>query len=166
MIYEGLVAEGLSVVKGVRDRHDGERRNPWNEFECGNYYSRSMASYSVLLALSGFHYSAPEKSISFAPVINQDDFACFFSVGSGWGMYSQKSAGTTSASIEVRMGELELKEICLPFATDKAVVNLAGNVVSADVKGCSSCDKCCDCATVTFSKPIKIKAGETLTIML
>jgi len=161
LVYEGLVAEGLSVVKGVRDRHEGSRRNPWNEFECGNYYSRSMASYSLILALAGFHYSAPNKSISFAPVINQDDFACFFSVGSGWGMYRQKVAGCAkSAMIEVRMGSLALQEICLPFDADKVNVNVSGRTVSAKV------DKCCCCACVTFDEPVEIKAGETLTILM
>jgi len=161
LIYEGLIAEGLSVVKGVRDRHDGERRNPWNEFECGNYYSRSMASYSLLLALSGFHYSAPDKSISFDPVINQDDFACFFSVGSGWGMYSQKVAGCfSSASIEVRMGSLVLQEICLPFDADNISVNVSGRAISAKV------DISCCCACIAFDEPVEIKAGETLTILM
>jgi non-lysosomal glucosylceramidase len=160
LIYEGLVAEGLSIVKGVRDRHDGERRNPWNEFECGNYYSRSMASYSVLLALSGFHYSAPEKSISFAPLVNQDDFSCFFSVGSGWGVYSQKVAGcSSSATIEVRMGSLSLKEICLPFEADSISVNVSGRMISAKL------DKCC-CCSIAFDEPVEIKAGEILTILM
>jgi uncharacterized protein (DUF608 family) len=34
-IQMGLVEEGLEIVRGVRSRHDGQRRNPWNEVECG-----------------------------------------------------------------------------------------------------------------------------------
>jgi len=52
LVYEGHVAEGLAVVRGVRDRYDGRRRNPWNEVECGSHYARALASWSVLLALS------------------------------------------------------------------------------------------------------------------
>ena len=37
-IYEGLVDEGLTIVKAVRERHDGFKRNPWNEVECGHHY--------------------------------------------------------------------------------------------------------------------------------
>ncbi|MFQ5791573.1 MAG: GH116 family glycosyl-hydrolase [Acidobacteriota bacterium] len=54
LIYEGFVDEGVNIVRAVRNRYDGERRNPWNEVECGNHYARALASWSVLLALSGF----------------------------------------------------------------------------------------------------------------
>src|SRR5690606_27376078 len=43
-----------TVVKAVRDRHDGRKRNPWNEAEFGHHYARSMSSWSLLTALSGF----------------------------------------------------------------------------------------------------------------
>ena len=43
-VYDGLVDEGLEIVRAVRARHDGARRNPWNEVECGNHYARSLAT--------------------------------------------------------------------------------------------------------------------------
>ena len=54
LIYEGLVDEGLTIVRAVRARHDGVRRNPWNEVECGNHYARSMASWGLLPALGTY----------------------------------------------------------------------------------------------------------------
>lgn len=156
LIYEGLVAEGLAVVKGVRDRHDGERRNPWNEFECGNHYARSMACYSVMLALSGFHYSAPAKRIKFKPCISEEDFACFFSVDSGWGMYRQTAS--TKAAIEVRYGELVLQKVELPLGTEEVKVELAGKAVSAKAT------KADDVVVISFDKPVCINSGETLVI--
>lgn len=39
MIQEGMVEEGMRLVTAVRDRYDGERRNPWNEMECGSNYA-------------------------------------------------------------------------------------------------------------------------------
>jgi len=114
LIYEGLVKEGLAVIKGLRDRYDGEKRNPWNEMECGNHYARSMASWAALLALSGFHYSAPIKMMSFSPRVNADNFSCFFSVDSGWGLFSQKRAGKKlTARLEVAYGTLSLQTLCL-----------------------------------------------------
>ncbi len=161
LIYEGFIAEGLSIVKGVRDRHDGEVRNPWNEFECGNYYSRSMSSYSILLALSGFHYSAPKKYISFAPLIHKDNFASFFSVDSGWGMYYQK---TNKAMIEIKMGNLSLKKIHLPFEANGVSVDISGKSILASLESCPSCNKCDSCVMVVLHTPITIASGEILTI--
>ncbi|MCB0022318.1 MAG: hypothetical protein KDD91_04730, partial [Caldilinea sp.] len=39
MIMDGLVDEGMTCVAALRKRYDGERRNPWNEFECGSNYA-------------------------------------------------------------------------------------------------------------------------------
>ena len=59
MIYAGLVAEGIECVGNIRARYDGERRNPWDEAECGSHYARAMAAWSVVLAISGFRYDGP-----------------------------------------------------------------------------------------------------------
>ncbi|MBN1345143.1 MAG: hypothetical protein JXQ73_20785 [Phycisphaerae bacterium] len=114
LIYEGLVDQGLRIVQAVRDRHDGLRRNPWNEFECGSHYARAMSSWSLLTALSGFAYSAPEQRISFAPRITPRDFRCLFTTGSAWGLFTQKQkARTLTATIDVRYGELPLRQLDL-----------------------------------------------------
>ena len=89
LIYEGFIDEGLTIVKAVRERHDGIRRNPWNEVECGNHYARSMASWSLLPALSGYKFDLVNNIIEFNPVINQESFSCFFSCGKAWGVFSQ-----------------------------------------------------------------------------
>ena len=44
----GFKKEGLEMAKGVRDRHDGTYRNPFNEPECGHYYARAMAAWALL----------------------------------------------------------------------------------------------------------------------
>lgn len=85
MISAGLVEEGLSVVKAVRERYDGHVRNPWNEYECGNYYARAMASYGLIQALSGFTYSAATRTLTFDPQIKARPFTCFFSTNTAWG---------------------------------------------------------------------------------
>jgi hypothetical protein len=45
----------------------GERRNSWNEVTCGNHYARALSSWSLLTALSRYHYSAPDRWLAFAP---------------------------------------------------------------------------------------------------
>jgi non-lysosomal glucosylceramidase len=85
LIAEGLVAEGLAMVKAVRARYDGLKRNPWNEYECGNYYARAMASWALLIACSGFWYSAPTRTLCLAPRVDRNPFRCFLSTATGWG---------------------------------------------------------------------------------
>lgn len=112
LIYEGFLREGLSVCKAVRDRHDGLKRNPFNEFECGSHYARSMSNYAYVLALSGFRYSGPEKTIYFNPVISRGNFQCFFSVEGAWGVIKQRRTGYGNVvTIEVLEGELELEKV-------------------------------------------------------
>ncbi|MCL2658938.1 MAG: non-lysosomal glucosylceramidase [Acidobacteriaceae bacterium] len=86
LIEEGFVEEGLTIVKALRSRYDGRTRNPWNEYECGNWYARAMASYALLGALSGFRYSAVERALYFAPKLKVSPFRSFFSTASGFGV--------------------------------------------------------------------------------
>jgi hypothetical protein len=119
LIYEGFIREGLAVCKAVRDRHDGVRRNPFNEFECGSHYARAMANYSLLLALAGFRYSAPERVLYLDPVVSADDFRSFFSADSGWGVISRRRDGEkTIVTVEVLSGRLEIERA---FIDGKAV---------------------------------------------
>jgi hypothetical protein len=163
LIYAGLVDEGLTVVRGLRDRHDGERRNPWNEFECGNHYARAMASWSLLLALSGFRYSAPASRISFAPVISADKFRSFFSTGSGWGSFAQShSDGSFAASLELRAGSLRLRQIELcPLSTPTQVsVTLGGQPIAAHIESAGAD------VVIALHQEAALVAGELLEIKL
>jgi uncharacterized protein (DUF608 family) len=44
----GFKREALQVVQAIRARHDGAKRNPFNEPECGSYYARSMSAWSLV----------------------------------------------------------------------------------------------------------------------
>ncbi|MBD3182366.1 hypothetical protein GF312_08745 [Candidatus Poribacteria bacterium] len=125
MVYEGFLREGLSVCKAVRERHDGFLRNPYNEFECGSHYARSMANYAYLLALSGFRYSAPSKTLFFNPVIFKDNFQTFFSVEGAWGIIKQRRASYGKViTINVLEGELKLDMVVSGDETVKQEIYL------------------------------------------
>ncbi len=85
LLFAGFVEEGLSVVAAVRDRFDGERRNPWNEFECGSHYVRAMSSYSLLLAMSGFRFDAVSGDLHLSPLTDGSDFTSVWASGGAWG---------------------------------------------------------------------------------
>lgn len=109
LIYEGFIDEGLTVVKAVRDRHDGIRRNPWNEVECGHHYARSMSSWGLLVALTGFEYDMARGTMKFDPVLRKDNFTTFWSTGRAWGTYSQKKneeSGESEIEVKVLYGDL------------------------------------------------------------
>lgn len=106
LIYENMVDEGLTLVRATRARYDGMRRDPFCEVECGNYYVRSMASWALLISLSGYSYDLVKGEIGFDPKINQEDFHCFFSHGKAWGIYHQNKneVGEIVCEVEVLYG--------------------------------------------------------------
>ena len=119
LAYRGLTNEALAIVRAVRERHDGSRRNPFDEFECGHHYARAMASYAVLLALSGFSADLSRRRLAFAPRLAEGPgraFTTFFSVGTGWGLYRQRfsAGGAARYEIEVRYGEVLLETLSVP----------------------------------------------------
>ena len=67
LIARGFVDEGLTIVRAARARHDGSRRNPWNDIECGSYYARSLSSYALLNAFIGLSFDQRADEIGFRP---------------------------------------------------------------------------------------------------
>ena len=158
LMYEGMVEEGLAIVQGARARYDGARRNPWNELECGNHYARAMASWSLLTALSGFAYSAPERDLRFRPRVNAADFRCLFSTGTAWGVYSQRGTKQAlTAEVVVHGGKLELATLRLPFAATKATVK-AEHLPKVTLAHGE--------AAVRFAQPFALAPGEKLSLSL
>ena len=63
MTFQGLDDNATKVVRAVRARHDGLKRNPFSEPECGHNYARSMASWNCLLAWLKTHGGKAEDII-------------------------------------------------------------------------------------------------------
>jgi uncharacterized protein (DUF608 family) len=123
LIAEGMVEEGLTIVEAVRSRYDGHTRNPWNEYECGSYYARAMSSYALLIALSGFRYAAPTRTLTLAPRIEVEPFICFFSTASGWGTFTLRTD-----RLEVRLAAGELAVDTLQVSRGTQTVTLHPNM--------------------------------------
>ncbi len=120
MIWAGMIDEGLEVVRSARLRHDGEKRNPFNEPECGHHYARAMSAWSPVLAFTGFEYDAPKRRLKVNPkrVPRTGPFKSFWSTGTGWGDFVW-----TRNSIEVRVieGRLAVDELVHGEETVKLV---------------------------------------------
>ncbi len=138
LIYEGRVSEGLSIVAALRSRHDGYRRNPWDEVECGHHYARSLASWSLVPALTGFTSDVDARIIRFDPVLPElnGSFRTLFTCGAGWGVYTQQrfdnhiqpglvvlGGNLDGFRLEVDGGQWQIKEgELLQDAADRAAV--------------------------------------------
>jgi uncharacterized protein (DUF608 family) len=139
MIYEGMLTEGLTVVESIRRRYDGERRNPWNEAECGHHYARALASWACFAAWSGFRYSAPERELTLMPRTRRQAFRCFWSVPSGWGSFTHalKPQGQR-VEVQVAEGSIAVASLVVNGLTkgplNKASARLGTEGLSASLK--------------------------------
>ncbi len=103
MIYEGMENDGLNMIKNIRDRYDGAKRSPFDEAECGHHYARAMASWANVLAITGFHYSAIDKTMK----MNARPGKWFWSNGYSWGTVAiQKKGSKYKVELNVLFGEL------------------------------------------------------------
>lgn len=156
MIMEGMVKEGCEIVKAVRDRYDGERRNPWNEIECGSNYARSMASYALLNAFSGFSFNLVKGEIGFNPLKElKTPVKYFWSLGSAWGTVE---ISKSRILLKVLYGGLKLKRFNLP----ELFTGKKGSKVAIDGKIVNKA--CFDKTGVYFCKDINIEEGCRLLI--
>ncbi len=140
MIWEGMIEKGLATAKAVHDRYHALKRNPFNEIECSDHYSRSMASYGVFLAVCGFDFHGPKGHISFDPKLSPENFKAPFTTASGWGSFTQKrDANKQTCRIQMAYGQVRLQQITINTGPDRTTVKLLinGNLVTsqAEVKG-------------------------------
>ncbi len=110
MFYEGMIEEGLQCIAAIRARYDGRKRSPFNEAECGHHYARTMASWTAVLAITGFHYSAINHSMQF--MATERFSRVFWSNGYAWGTCQQKPGpDTTEVELTVLYGRLQLQHL-------------------------------------------------------
>ena len=168
MIYEGLIEEGLAIVKGARDRYDGIprppiQRNPWNEIECGGHYARAMSSASLLLALSGWEYDGPRQALRFVPCLTPENFKCFFSGPEGWGSLSQSRKGEAQRNeITVREGRLGVGKLALGAisAPQQVRVDCGGKSIASVFQFNAGM------LEVSLKQPVVIEAGRPLVVRI
>jgi uncharacterized protein (DUF608 family) len=112
LLNAGMLQQGVRAIEDVRLRFDGERRNPWDEPECGHHYARAMSSWSTLIAFTGFHYHGAGKLLSLRPHTDIPTLNAFWSTGSAWGTFAiTRSAGKETTEIFVTEGSLPLQSV-------------------------------------------------------
>jgi non-lysosomal glucosylceramidase len=165
MIYEGMSAEGLTVVETVRRRHDGERRNPWNEPECGHHYARPMASWALIVALSGFHYSGVKGKLTLIPRAEGSPFRSFWTAPSGWGSFAQsRTTARFDTEVAAEEGSLALRSLALngngKGALKKVSARLGAKTVEAALRQEGKQ------RLITFAQELRVVPNHPLTVVL
>jgi non-lysosomal glucosylceramidase len=163
LLFEGKIEPALTMLADVRERHDGTRRSPWNEVECGDHYVRPMASWVLLEAAAGYQYDAARGSLAFAPRINPDDFHSFFIAGSGWGSFRQRVTDEAQEEIiTLAYGSLPAKELRFrsPGAVRSATVQVDGRAVTATSAWTDGM------ITLTLTEPVTLFPSQALKVVL
>lgn len=158
MMYAGLVREGVECIRNIRARYDGEKRNPWDEAECGHHYARAMASWSGVLALSGFRYHGGRESVVAEPRWDAGGaFRCFWSTATGWGTFAWSPARFT---LKVLAGKLTCRSCEVASAAARAVTFVNGARVSAESARAGGR------VSIHFAEPIVFEEGHELRLEL
>jgi uncharacterized protein (DUF608 family) len=164
--YEGMTEEALQIVTALRARYDGVKRNPWNEIECSDHYGRAMASWSLLLAASGYQYHGPKGVLRFAPRLTPQNFRAFFTTAQGWGTFAQRRSGRTQENtlrLAYGAATLNVLRVALPAEAKKAAVTATATVANRrlPVKTAFSAPD----AALTFAAPLTLSAGQDLRVV-
>ena len=110
MLYEGQTDDGLKCISNIRNRYDGRKRSPFDEAECGHHYGRAMASWSAVLALSGFNYSGVTKELR----LTNKEGKYFWSNGFSYGTAGiSKSQKGMTVVLDVINGYIELNKVII-----------------------------------------------------
>ena len=149
MLRHGLTDEGLTCVKAVRNRYDGRKRNPWNEMECGSNYSRSLASYALLLVYSGFRFDVHHRLIGFHP-LSDGDCQFFWSLDSGFGTYQRKGGVQI---LRVLYGRLDISTLDLEHKGPSSLQYNNTPVPFTDTE-----------TGLQLGRPVTLTPGSTLTL--
>jgi hypothetical protein len=169
MIWEGgdnpdLLEHGLAVTRAIHDRYNAALRNPYNEIECSDHYSRAMASYGVYQAACGFNCHGPQGHVEFAPRLTPENFRAAFTTAEGWGSFDQTiEAGQQTCRIEWKFGTLRLQSIGLAAKQ----IDLPHVVASIDGRPESVMVEMEDGrVSMQFAREITLQAGQALEIQL
>jgi uncharacterized protein (DUF608 family) len=134
MMNWDMVKEGVECVENIRARFDGEKRNPWDEPECGHHYARAMSSWSTVVAMSGFLYDGTTAAVIAAPKTPRDNFQCFWATGTGWGTFSLRTQNDrTQLAVKVLKGTLACRSFEIAAAGTTASVESGGGVFENQV---------------------------------
>ncbi len=162
LIYQGLVKQGLEVVRNVDDRYRKSGMY-YDHQEFGGHYYRPMSAWAVLNALLGL--AIREDFYRFDPRLTDASLKLFFAFGHGTGHYSRSSTKKADKiAIDVRTGTWTPRRLELGTAVKspaRVTVRAAGKAVPQKAYT-ATFDK--GRVTLDFAKALRIPAGKGLAV--
>ena len=122
-MFEGIVDEGLEIVRVCRTRYDGRVRNPFDEYECGHWYARALSSYGLLQGLTGIRYDAVTKTLYIDSKIG-NNFKSYLSTETGFANVGLEDG---KPFIKVVKGNINLKQ-CLVSGKPEEIRMIRANL--------------------------------------
>ncbi len=165
MLYEGMVPEALAIIRGIDDRYDGARHNPWNEVECGDHYARAMASWGCLTGIEGFVYDGPAGRIGFAPRLTPEKFKAFFTSAEGWGhLVQERQAKKQTNRFDVKWGKLQARTLI--FEAPEGATKISARVAVAGAPAEVQVKQEGRSITLTAARPMAVQGGQSIEAVL
>ncbi|TKG95579.1 hypothetical protein EYV94_09070 [Puteibacter caeruleilacunae] len=180
LIKYGRLQDAFAILSSGPKRYDGRLRkgyktnngwgnfgfsgNPFGDDECGQFYSRSLANWAVLLALQGYHYDGPKQLISFNPKWKPENHCSFFSTAKGWGNFWQRRTDAVQENkLRMEYGNVKLSEIHLNVVSGKVIKGIDVKVDDSAVRYTKKLTG--DQLTLTFDSR-KIQEGDEMNIRI
>jgi uncharacterized protein (DUF608 family) len=108
LLQVGQDEAGLEIIRAIRDRYDGRRRNPFDEAECGHHYARAMASWSAFATWNDLWYDGRRRELLVGDRPGRGQR--FWSNGTAFGTW-QPGSGPELGTLRVVGGELPLEAL-------------------------------------------------------
>jgi hypothetical protein len=168
MVWEDMVTEALAICRGVEDRYDAAKHNPFNEIECGDHYARAMASWGVYTALAGFEYHGPRGHIGFAPRVTPEDFQAAFTAAEGWGTFAQSRTDKLQRErIALRWGQLNVNTLAFAVPQDWKAVSVRVRADDKSVLNRNSTDSAePGRVRIWLNQPVRLSEGQEMEIVI
>jgi len=165
MMAEGMIDESLVLTKTIHDRYHAYKRNPYNEIECSDHYSRAMTSYGVFINSCGFTYNGPKGHLGFAPKITPENFKAPFTCAEGWGTFSQvRKENSFEAQIKIKYGKLTVNRLFFDLDKNQKAAKVEvmhnGKVIASNfIQKGTSCQ-------IDFPVLVTINSDQTLSLTI
>ena len=147
----GFEREARELLASLHDRHARCGR-VWDHMECGDHYYRAMASWAVLLSLSGFKVDAPRGVLHVAPAVRTRPWRAPWFGCTGWGALAQERSRLT---LVCRAGSLAFRTLVTNLPAARVQVKLNRALVPCSLQTATQ---------IEFPAGVTLSAHDVLTI--